>query len=319
MAAIIVFLLAFFVRIYRLDLFPLNHDEATWTIRSIANFDRFMGIPVTCFNGYIQPFFSYLVAFTNKIFSSPVYIIRIPSIIIGVATVILIYKIAKEMYGKETGLISALLLCFLPWHVIQSRIGVSLILTPFFGCLIFYALYVSIKRKSQVWFLLSWFFLGVGSFYTYQVSLLFVPIFSAALVCLKKQLAWLKPKVLLVSILIFLVFLYPFIHLQVSNKGNFLEIFYRSYQNNPFKGNILLSLVTNFRNNFLIAFESLFFASHGRVLYGAALESPLLVSWAEECRRNSYGCKHESPIKTIYYPNGLAAVHIFRIEDEVGI
>lgn len=131
MAAIIIFISAFFVRFYDLTLFPLNHDEATWTLRSIENFDKFLGISVTCFHGYIQPFFSYLVFISEKIFSSPEYIVRIPSVIIGVVTVWLIYQLASQMYGKKAGLISALLLAFLPWHVIQSRIGVSLILTPF--------------------------------------------------------------------------------------------------------------------------------------------------------------------------------------------
>lgn len=78
MAAIIVFISAFFVRFYNLPLFPLNHDEAAWTLRSIENFDKFLGIPAACFHGYIQPFFSYLVFFTKKIFSHPIYILSAP-------------------------------------------------------------------------------------------------------------------------------------------------------------------------------------------------------------------------------------------------
>ncbi|MBU1524414.1 MAG: glycosyltransferase family 39 protein, partial [Candidatus Omnitrophica bacterium] len=192
MAAIIIFILAFFVRVYRLSLFPLNHDEATWALPSVEHFDKVLGIPAACFHGYIQPFFSYLVFFAKKIFSHPIYIVRTPSAVIGAFTVILIYMLAKEMYGKRTGLISALLLAFLPWHVIQSRIGVSLILTPFFGCLIFLAVVKAIHRKSNLWFLLSWVFLGIGSFYTYQNSLLFVPIFMAILVALRKDFSWIK-------------------------------------------------------------------------------------------------------------------------------
>ena len=145
-ATFFIFALAFFVRVCNLSLFPLNHDEATWSLRSIDNFDKFLGLPVACFQGYIQPFFSYVVFFTKKIFSNPIYAVRIPSVVIGVATVILIYKLAKEMYGQKSGLISSLLLCFLPWHVIQSRIGVSLILTPFFGCLIFFVLTRAIRK-----------------------------------------------------------------------------------------------------------------------------------------------------------------------------
>lgn len=187
MAVIFILALAFFVRVYNLALFPLNHDEATWSLRSISNFDKFLKIPIACFQGYIQPFFSYLIVFTNKILSHPVYIVRIPSVIIGVATILLIYELAKEMYGRRAGLVSSFLLCFLPWHVIQSRIGVSLILVPLFGCIIFLALLKSINKKNNLWFFLSWFFLGLGSFYTYQVSLLFIPIFFNNIFVFKKR------------------------------------------------------------------------------------------------------------------------------------
>ncbi|MBU0693404.1 MAG: glycosyltransferase family 39 protein [Candidatus Omnitrophica bacterium] len=278
MAAIIVFISAFFVRFYNLPLFPLNHDEAAWTLRSIENFDKFLGIPAACFHGYIQPFFSYLVFFTKKIFSHPIYIVRTPSAVIGAFTVILIYMLAKEMYGKRTGLISALLLAFLPWHVIQSRIGVSLILTPFFGCLIFLAVVKAIHRKSNLWFLLSWVFLGIGSFYTYQNSLLFVPIFMAISVVLRKDFSWIKPKVILLSMVTFLMVLYPLIHLQFTGKVNLPAIFYRGYQDNPFKGNIFTNIVENFKNNISATGKSLFFASRGGILYGAALQAPLLIS-----------------------------------------
>lgn len=283
MTAITIFLLALFVRIYQLDLFPLNHDEATWTLRSIGYFDKFMSIPVACFQGYIQPFFSYLVLFTRKFFSSPLYIVRIPSIIIGVATVILIYQLAKEMYGRKAGLISALLLSFLPWHVIQSRIGVSLILTPFFGCLIFLALIKAIHKKSNIWFLLSCLFLGIGSFYTYQASLTFVPIFVIALLFLRKDLRWVQPRIVLLGILIFYIVLYPLIYLYITDQiPQYLGKVYRMYYHDaPFDGSIgefLMKSVINLKDNISNSFKGSFF-SKAYILYGHALDSPLFINY----------------------------------------
>ena len=278
-AALVIFVLAFLVRIYRLDIFSLNHDEATWSLRSLDHFNRFAGIPVTCFDGYIQPFFTYLVFLTNKIFSSPAYTVRLPAVIVGTGTVIVIYELGKEMYGKKAGVISSLFLCFLPWHVIQSRIGVSLILTPFFGCLIFLALLKSIHKKSNLWFLLSIFLLAIGSFYTYQVCVLFLPISLFILLYLRRSLPWLSRKIVLASVLLFLIALYPLIHLQLAGRVDFLGSFYRGYHQNPFKGNILVNLFNNFRANTPVAFKTLFLASQGRILYGAAFTSALLIAW----------------------------------------
>ena len=284
MAPAIVFILAFFIRAYNLLLFPLNHDEATWTLGSLENFNKFMGIPVSCFRGYIQPFFSYLVFLSKGIFSLPEYIVRVPAALVGTATVILIYHLAKEMYGRKTGLISAVLLCFLPWHAIQSRTGVSLILTPFFGCLIFLALFKALQKQSNLWFMLAWGLLGIGSFYTYQASLLFIPIFLVTLLYLRKGVNWLKMKTALISLVLFLLILSPLIYLhstgQLSQYSG--KVYRLYYQDEPFRGTwdmLLSKLIINLKNNGAIASESLFFYSGGRMLYGAALIAPLLIHW----------------------------------------
>lgn len=278
-----IFALAFFVRVYNLSLFPLNHDEATWSLRSVDNFDKFLGFPAACFQGYIQPFFSYLVFFTKKIFSNPIYVVRIPSVLIGVATVILIYKLAEEMYGRKASLISSLLLCLLPWHVIQSRIGVSLILTPFFGCLIFLALLRAVRKKSNLWFLFSCVFLGIGSFYTYQASLLFVPIFLAILLFLRKDLHWLKPRIILLGVLIFLVIIYPLAYLYIEGQLSqyFGKVYRMYYHDAPFKGSsseFLIKGIINFKDNIANSFKGFFFTK-AYILYGQALHFPLLIHY----------------------------------------
>jgi 4-amino-4-deoxy-L-arabinose transferase-like glycosyltransferase len=278
---IFIFVIAFFIRYYNLALFPLNHDEATWSLRSVNNFDKFLGMPLACFQGYIQPFFSYLVFFTKKIFSHPISVVRMPAVIIGVATVVLIYKLAKEMYGQKAGIISALLLCLLPWHVIQSKIGVSLILTPFFGGLIFFTLIKAIHKRSNLWFFLSWIFLGIGSFYTYQASLLFVPIFLAVLFFLRKELYWLKPKIVLLGILTFLIIVYPLAYLYITGQLSqyFGKVYRMYYHDAPFKDTLsefLIKGIINFKGNISSSFKSFFFTK-ADILYGQALHFPLLI------------------------------------------
>ncbi|MFH1199035.1 MAG: glycosyltransferase family 39 protein [Candidatus Omnitrophota bacterium] len=274
--------IAFFLRAFRLDLFPINHDEAAWTLGSFNNFDKFMGIPVSCFHGYIQPFYSCLVLLSKKLFSQPEIFIRFPAAVIGSATVGLLYKLTKEMYGFSAGLISALLLCFLPWHIIESRAGVSLILTPFFACLVFLCLVNAIKNKSNAWFLRSYLFLGIGSFYTYQNSILLVFIFHGMLIFLKGELRWLRPKVIIIGVAIFFIILFPLLYLQITGQiSQYLGKVYRMYYQDPdFTGpayQLFVKAFINLKNN-IIYFSSNLFFTHGFIEYGQALKSPLLVN-----------------------------------------
>jgi len=275
--------LAFLARFFHLRLFPVTHDEAAWTFGSLNNFDKFMGIPVACFHGYIQPFFSYLVFFTNKVFISPEFILRVPAVIIGSATVTMVYILGKEMYGRKTGLFSSFLLCLLPWHVIQSRVGVSVILTPFFGCLIFLSLFKAINKKNNLWFFLSWFFLGVGAFYTYQNSLLFIPIFLATLLFLRKELHWLKFNIFILSIIVFLIIVYPLIHLQITGQipEYFGKVYGMYYNYDNFKvslSDLLFKSFVNFRGNIFESFKGLFFTEYS-FQFGKALHYPALINF----------------------------------------
>jgi len=208
-----------------------------------------------------------------------------PAIIVGSLTVILLYMVAKEGFDKKTGVVSALLLCFLPWHIIESRIGVSLILTPFFGCLIFLALLKSINKKSSFWFLLFCFFLALGSFYTYQASLVYIPISFLVLIAIRKELNWLKIKTILFGFFIFIATFYPIIHLYLLGRLNqyFGKVYRIYYHDAPFNGPLVMFVTKafiNFKNAFLISIKALFINSSGSILHGKTLEYPLLIHWS---------------------------------------
>jgi Dolichyl-phosphate-mannose-protein mannosyltransferase len=46
---------------------------------------------------------------------------RLVSVAAGVATVYLVYELGRQLYGRRTGLIAALLLALMPYHVVVSR------------------------------------------------------------------------------------------------------------------------------------------------------------------------------------------------------
>lgn len=278
---LIILTMSFAVRIYLIDKFPLLHDESRWILNALHHPDIFWGIPVAYCNGYIQPVYLHLVFLTKHIFASPEYAVRFPAVLIGIGTVVLIYKLGRDMYNENVGLLSATLLAFLPWHIVQSRVGVTVILTPFWGCFLLFILLLSINRQSRVWFLIFCLLWGVGSFYTYQASLLFIPIFFAAVFCIKKQLLWLNLKTKLIGTSIFLFTLLPLIYLVFIGQAYYYlykitGMFMGQRQFNGFFGPFQ-QIFSNLLSNAYCAYRFLFIDSSGALITAERFEEPLLI------------------------------------------
>lgn len=111
--------------------------------------------------------------------------VRLPSIILGSLSVLLIYFLSKEIFNKETvNLSSALLLAISPWHIHFSRGAWETNLATFFilGGII-----------SFLWGVknFKWFFLSVISFtlsmYSYQSTRVIVPLLLLSLILIYRK------------------------------------------------------------------------------------------------------------------------------------
>lgn len=65
--------------------------------------------------------FTYSVALSFKLFGINEFSARLPSVIFGTLSIILIFFIGKRFFGAKVGLVSALLLAFIPFEFIWSR------------------------------------------------------------------------------------------------------------------------------------------------------------------------------------------------------
>lgn len=276
-------LIAIAVRFYKLDLVPINFDEAYWNYwaayYSQSNEIVYYGHVPMVFGGVLRPLFPFVILCFKPFIDDPLYAIRIPAAILGVSTVILNYFFMKRTQGQRTAVFSSLWLAVLPWHVLFSRTGEEKVLVPLFGLVIFYCLYRALQEADERYFLLTCFFLGIGSFYTYQPAIVFIAVFILVLLLTKKDLFVLPRKVLLCGWMILSLFIYPFVSLYLADKFNFCTTFYRFYQQNPFvPGPIWLSLWQNLQSNFLPAVRGLFCSQQIYFFYGEVLKWPLLVN-----------------------------------------
>lgn len=116
-------------------------------------------------NQGVEPIVVYLAVPILAIFGSPVWQLRIPEAIVGTLTIVALWWMCREMFGRRSapperapsedeyvtssviGLGAAFVLATLFWHINLSRIGMEPILVPFFMCVAFGALARAIDTR----------------------------------------------------------------------------------------------------------------------------------------------------------------------------
>jgi 4-amino-4-deoxy-L-arabinose transferase-like glycosyltransferase len=98
------------------------------------------------------------------------WVLRLPSAIFGVLTVLGLYLLAAELFSKNIGLLSAFLLAASFWHINFSRIGFRAILAPLLLTWALYFLLKAFRNARPKSYILNSIFSGIIyglGFYTY--------------------------------------------------------------------------------------------------------------------------------------------------------
>lgn len=219
---ILLLLVVAFIYSYSLDRTPvhLNRDELGFSLNAYSivktGFDengRFLPLYFWHLGVmWATPIIVYLTALFLTILPLAEVTIRLPSVMIGLLNVMLIYFLAKKVFNSEKlGLLAALFLALTPVHFIQSRILLdNLFPVPFvLGWMIFLYLFF---LKKNLWFLfLAALLLGIG-IHSYHATKVIMPIyliitFLIILFKLKRD----RLILILISIIAFILPLLPLI------------------------------------------------------------------------------------------------------------
>lgn len=138
-------------------------------------------------NDYREGLYMYLMVPFIKIFGLNPFGARITSAVIGTVTVFIVYHLAKEIFNQKTGLLSALFIAILPWHIHFSRITFRAILVPGLFCLSLLFFVKSFKQPK--WLVLSGALFAV-SIYSYNSARVFVPLFLLGLAVIYWEHLW---------------------------------------------------------------------------------------------------------------------------------
>lgn len=170
-----VLLLAVFLRLFLLDVFPpgLYPDEA------MNGLDAFHALTRADFRVFYEAnngregLFINLQAIALQLFGNSAWTLRLVSALTGILTVLFLYLLARELgpwlsAKKKAGfnvkafaLLSAFFLAVSFWHVNFSRIGFRAILLPLLTTAAFYALFRARRTVSSGDFFLSGFLFGL--------------------------------------------------------------------------------------------------------------------------------------------------------------
>lgn len=93
--------------------------------------------------------YTYLVAFSFKVLGVNEYAARIPSVIFGTLSIILVFFIGRRLFGTLVGIISAFLVAFVPLEIAWSRECRFYAMYQFFYLLGFYAFYNGLEGEVE--------------------------------------------------------------------------------------------------------------------------------------------------------------------------
>ncbi len=184
-----IFLIALFLRIYKLGILPygIHIDEAGmgYDAYSIAHWglDRYYKFyPVYFLNygGGQSVLYGYLCAVLMKFFEPSAVILRIPAVCFGILTWIFGSLITREILGRKAGLLGSVLLAICPCFILHSRLGMDCYLFLGASTVSLYCCVRAVNEDTNKNRTLLYGAAGLGfgiSLYTYALSWLAVPIF----------------------------------------------------------------------------------------------------------------------------------------------
>ena len=144
--------------------------------------------------------------------------------LIGALSVILVYKLGKELFNQKVGLISSLFFAFVPLHVYYSGRVLTDVLFTFFVLLTFISFWKGYEKGNKKHKILFGIFLALMLLSRYT-ALWIMPIFLFYFLARDKSLKFLKDKYLWYSFLVFFIVLIPWFIYGISEYNNPLGAF----------------------------------------------------------------------------------------------
>ncbi len=165
---------------------------------------------------YKNPVFIYAATIPVALFGPGPFAARVTAATFGVIGVIALFFLGRAIFGPVAGLMAALFLAVIPWHLHFSRIGFELISFPALFLIGAAGLVAFTNGRRS----LAWAALALGaSLYTYVPAKMFVPLFLGAFVLLYRRELWQRWRESLVGLAVLIAVAAPTIVFDLSNQS----------------------------------------------------------------------------------------------------
>jgi 4-amino-4-deoxy-L-arabinose transferase-like glycosyltransferase len=163
----------------------LTHDEVIFTLhaRSVAFTGRdlngrllplFFQIPHVF---WATPFCIYFAVPFLRFLPLSEAVIRLPSLVVGLIDIVLMYFVARHTFKSErAGIVAAVLLTLTPAHLINSRMFLDPLYPVPFVLAWMLCLVIYLQRRQVAVLFIGMVLLGIG-FYTYHASVVMMPLY----------------------------------------------------------------------------------------------------------------------------------------------
>jgi len=226
---VIIITIAAFIRLYNLNSYPagLNADEAAigynaYSLLQTGLDEHGNRWPVNfkSFGDYKPGGYFYLVLPFVKLMGLTELAVRLPSALLGILAVLLIFLLVKELFDNDNlALIASLFLTFSPWHIHFSRGGwESNVATT----LLLLGTWLFVRGlKNNIYFIFSSLSF-IASMYTYHSARVIAPLLVLALAFsfYKRVKPFLKTKMFVAILLLSLIFSGPLIFSLFSSEAS---------------------------------------------------------------------------------------------------
>lgn len=146
-------LVAVFFRLWNLDEAPPGlHDDSA--INALIALEVLGGRPYTPYATHIgaghETLFIYLMAGMMKLAGPTVLAVKLTAAVVGLATVVAFYFLARILFNRERAFWATFLLATGGWHITFSKVGWRAIMVPLFEVLAFYFLWRGLKSGRKL-------------------------------------------------------------------------------------------------------------------------------------------------------------------------
>jgi 4-amino-4-deoxy-L-arabinose transferase-like glycosyltransferase len=178
-------------------------------------YGKFLPIILQSYDDFKPALYAYLTIPAVTIFGLTPMAVRLPSALLGIVTVLLVYILARQLFAGHPkrnviAFLSAATLAIMPWHIQFSRVAFESNVGVFF--VVAFAVLILASQRNN-WYLVPAVVAACLSMYVYQSMRLFTPLLVAASVLIYlREILSINRKIVIISIAVGLMVAAPLIH-----------------------------------------------------------------------------------------------------------